>query len=234
MEGLKDYKGSADFMQRMSDKTGGTCLLAFSTGKDAIASWVELRKYFHTIVPVYYYMIPKLSFIEKTLSYYEDFFQTTVIRLPNPNLYRMLNAGTFQTMTSWKTIHSFQFPKVLREQLCEYVKEDFGIDKGAYTAIGNRMYDNMMRYRAITKYGPVNDKIKTFFPIYDYKIADVVKSIKEAGVKLPVDYRIWGKTFDGLDYRFIRPVRDLYPDDYEKIRELFPFIDLEIMRYECI
>lgn len=229
-----EYKTSKELMQKMADKTGGTCLLAFSTGKDALAAWVELRKYFHTIQPVYYYMIPKLSFIEKTLSYYEDFFQVKIIRLPNPNLYRMLKNGTFQTKETWKIIHSFNFPGVLREDLCEYVKDDFGIDKGAYTAIGNRMYDNMMRYRSITKYGAVNDKIKTFFPIYDYKIADVLNSIKSAGVKLPIDYHIWGKTFDGLDYRFIRPVKDMFPEDYEKIKEFFPFIDLEILRYERI
>lgn len=229
-----EYKNSQELMQKMAEKTGGTCLLAFSTGKDALAAWVELRKYFHTIQPVYYYMIPRLSFIEKTLSYYEDFFETRIIRLPNPNLYRMLNNGTFQTRSSWKTVVSFAFPKVLREQLCEYVKQDFDIDKNAYTAIGNRMYDNMSRYRAISKFGAVNDKIKTFFPIYDYKIADVVKSIKEAGVKLPADYHIWGKTFDGLDYRFIKEVKARFPSDYEKIREFFPLIDLEIIRYEHI
>ena len=227
-----EYKNSAELCEKLAEKTNGTCLLAFSTGKDAICAWVELRKYFHSITPVYYYMIPELSFIEKTLAYYEDFFQTRIIRLPNPNLYRMLTSGTFQTKSTWQTIQSFQFPRVLREELCEWVKEDFNIDKDAYTAIGNRMYDNLSRYRAISKFGAHNDKIKTFFPVYDYKIADVVSSIQSAGVKLPMDYHIWGKTFDGLDYRFIKPVKEHFPEDYEKIKTFFPFIDLEIIRYE--
>lgn len=216
----------------MAEKTGGVTLLAFSTGKDAVSAWVELRKYFNTIIPVYYYMVPGLSFIEKSLSYYEEFFDTKIIRLPNPNSIRMLNSGTFQTPVTNKIIEKFGIPEVKREELCQWVKDDYGIAEEAYTAIGNRMYDNLQRYRSIMKYGPVNHKIKTFNPTYDYKIADVVRSCKEAGVKLPVDYHIWGKTFDGLDYRFIKPLKDYYPDDYEKIKSYFPFIDTEIMRYE--
>lgn len=226
------YKNSVELCQQVAEKTNGTCLLAFSTGKDALCSWVELRKYFPSITPVYYYMVPGLSFIEKTLNYYEDFFQTRIIRLPNPNLYRMMEAGTFQTKKTWEVIKSFQFPEVKREELCELVKQDFNIDSRAYTAIGNRMFDNLQRYRTITKFGAVNDKIKTFFPVYDFKIADVVHSIQSAGVKLPIDYRVWGKTFDGLDYRFIRPVKTHFPDDYEKIKQYFPLIDAEILRYE--
>lgn len=223
-------------MQKMADKTKGTCLLAFSTGKDALCAWVELRKYFPHITPVYYYMIPGLSFIEKSLSYYENFFNTKIIRLPNPNLYRMLDAGTYQTKSSWGVIDKYAFTKmnIKREHLCEWVKDDFNIEKEAYTAIGNRMFDSLQRYRSIKKFGAINDKIKTFFPVYDYKIADVVSSIKSAGVQLPVDYHIWGKTFDGLDYRFIKPLKDLYPDDYEKLKTFFPLIDTEILRYEAL
>lgn len=227
-----EYKNSAELMQKMSDKTGGISLLAFSTGKDAVCSWVEMRKYFTKIYPVYYYMVPGISFIENSLKYYEDFFKTEIRRLPNPNLVRMLNTGTFQLPSSNKVIEKFAFPNIKREELCEYVKEDYYIDMGAYTGIGNRMFDNLSRYRAISKFGAINDKIKTFFPVYDYKIADVVRSIKDAGVKLPIDYKIWGKTFDGLDYRFIKPVKERYPADYEKIKAFFPLIDLEIMRYE--
>jgi hypothetical protein len=230
-----EYKNSVELMQKMSEKTNGTCLLAFSTGKDALCAWVELRKYFTSITPVYYYMIPKLSFIEKSLKYYEDFFETKIIRLPNPNLHRMLNAGTFQTKNTWEIIGTYEFTgmNVKREQLCEFVKADFNIDKQAYTAIGNRMFDNLQRYRSISKFGAINDKIKTFFPVYDYKIEDVVRSIKSVeGLKLPIDYSIWGKTFDGLDYRFIKPVKEKFPEDYEKIKNFFPLIDLEIMRYE--
>ncbi|MBO9657507.1 MAG: hypothetical protein J7527_01650 [Chitinophagaceae bacterium] len=227
-----DYKSSQDLCEKIAAKNNGQTMLAFSGGKDAVSAWVELRKYFHTIVPVYYYLIPELSFVEKTLAYYEDFFDTKIIRLPNPNLIRMLNAGVFQTPSTNVIIEKTGIPDVKREDLLEYVKQDRGLDTGMYVAIGNRMFDNLARYRTISKHGPVNHSLKTFYPTYDFKIDDVVASCKSAGVKLPVDYHIWGKSFDGLDYRFIRPLKDHFPDDYQKIKSFFPFIDLEIMRYE--
>jgi hypothetical protein len=227
-----EYKDSTELMQKMAARTNGTCLLAFSTGKDALCAWVELRKYFHTIIPVYYYLIPKLSFIERSLSYYEEFFKTKIIRLPNTNLYKMLNYQVYQTPSTIKIINAFALPMVNREQLLGYLKEDLGLDKECFVAIGNRMYDNLARYRSITKFGPVNQKNKTFYPVYDYKIADVLSSIKQAGVQLPVDYRLFGKTFDGLDYRFLKPIKEQYPEDFEKIKQFFPLVHLEIMRYE--
>ena len=39
---------------------------------------------------------------------------------------------------------------------------------------------------------------------------------------------------DGLDYRFIKPLKEKMPDEYERIKKYFPLIDLEILRYEQI
>ena len=49
---------------------------------------------------------------------------------------------------------------------------------------------------------------------------------------LPIDYDLFGRTFDGLDYRFIKPISENLPDDFELIRRWFPGVDLEMMRYE--
>lgn len=227
-----EYKNSGELCQKMAKRSDGICLLAFSTGKDAVSAWVELKKYFHTIIPVYYYLVPGISFVEASLRYYESFFKTRIIRVPNPHVYRMLNAGVYQTPAQNKIIQKLGFPVVTREDMIQYVREDHSLSDNVYIAIGNRMYDNMQRYRSITKFGAVNDKNKTFYPTYDFRIADVVQSIKSADVKLPVDYHLFGKTFDGLDYRFMAPVKKHYPKDYELIKSYFPFVEAEIMRYE--
>jgi hypothetical protein len=68
--------------------------------------------------------------------------------------------------------------------------------------------------------------------VYDWNMEKLTSEIKKEGVKLPIDYKIWGKSFDGLDYRFIKPLKDNFPNDYEKLKILFPLIDVEIKRYE--
>ena len=73
-----------------------TAILAFSTGKDSIAAWLQMRRYFKRIVPYYCYSVPNLGFVERSLAYYEDFFGTHIYRLPHRSLYRCLRGLVFQ------------------------------------------------------------------------------------------------------------------------------------------
>ena len=54
--------------------------------------------------------------------------------------------------------------------------------------------------------------------------------INENNCKVPIDYKIFGRSFDGLVYRFMLPLKKYFPNDYAKIKEYFPLIDLEIER----
>ena len=74
-----------------------TAILAFSTGKDSIAAWLQLRKYFKHVIPYYCYTVPGLEFVENSLAYYEDFFGTHIYRLPHRSLYRLLRNLVFQS-----------------------------------------------------------------------------------------------------------------------------------------
>ncbi len=226
-----NYKNSEDLCKWISGRAGGVAMLSFSCGKDAIASWAMMRKHFHTIYPVYYYLIPGLSFVERSLTYYEEVFQTKIIRVPNPNLIRMLNSGTYQTPATNRIIGHYGFHSVEFDDIFDMVKEDLGLPKQTWTGIGNRMFDNLNRYGSIKKYGAHNEKRFTFYPVYDYKIDELATFIKDEGLKLPIDYRVWGKSFDGLDHRFIKPLRDHFPEDFEKIKSFFPLIESDLLRY---
>lgn len=57
---------------------GPTALLAFSRGKDSIAAWLTLRKYFDNVVPLFWYLVPDLEFELESLDYFERFFGTKI------------------------------------------------------------------------------------------------------------------------------------------------------------
>lgn len=226
------YKNSIELCEQIAERTKGVTLLRFSCGKDAIASWIQLRRYFHTIIPIYHYLHPDLQFVNDSLSYYEDFFKTEIIRVPNSKLYQHLNSGLYQDVDSWRGVQEYQLPNFDNDDVNEIVKKQRGIDKYTMTAIGVRAADSLNRQLSIKKHGAVNEGRKTFYPVYDWNIEKLATEIKQAGCKLPIDYKIWGKSFDGLDYRFIKPLKEHFPNDYEKIKVLFPLIDVELKRYE--
>jgi len=71
---------NSDALNRYMRERSDTVILSFSNGKDSIAAWLVLRKYFPKIIPFYLYLIPDLEFVESGLTYYEDFFQTKILR----------------------------------------------------------------------------------------------------------------------------------------------------------
>ena len=65
--------------------------LSFSCGKDSIAAWLAMREYGIEIVPVYFWLVPDLEFVNEELAYFEDFFGTHIHRYPNPSFFRLIN-----------------------------------------------------------------------------------------------------------------------------------------------
>ena len=80
--------------------------------------------------------------------------------------------------------------------------------------------------------GAINWKEKKFYSNWDWTKEALIAEMRKAGVKLPVDYWIFGRSFDGLDYRFIAPVKRHFPEDYGKLLEYYPLMDSELMRAE--
>jgi hypothetical protein len=212
--------------------SGDTVILSFSRGKDSIGSWIELKRHFKTIIPVFLYLVPELEFEEESLKYYEDVLKTRIIRVPHPSIYRWLKNFVFQAPGRLEIIEKLRIPNITYDHVFKFVKHDFGIPENTYVATGVRACDSINRRGSIKLYGPINLKRKTFFPVFDWNSERLYNEIEASGIKLPIDYKLFGRTFDGMDYRFIKPIKDNMPDDYQKIIDWFPLAELEILRFE--
>jgi hypothetical protein len=42
------------------------------------------------------------------------------------------------------------------------------------------------------------------------------------------EYEWFGRSFDGIDWRFLAPIKQHAPDDYARILDWFPLADLEV------
>jgi hypothetical protein len=65
----------------------------------------------------------------------------------------------------------------------------------------------------------------------DEREAEVLDRIAAAGIALPVDYEWFGRSFDGIDYRFIEPLSRHAAEDYRRVLDWFPLAELELMRH---
>lgn len=231
----RPYRNSYELnMWLSSQPSGRKCYLSFSGGKDSVAAWLHMKELgcWNEIVPVYYYMIPGLGFIEEMLTYYENFFQTKIIRLPSPNTIGEWANGyllTPMTYRAYISMYKYLYPYEF-DDIDKWVRDDYK-DSKCWIATGMRMYDGVQRYGAIKQTGGIREKEKKFSPIFDWKIADIVGCISHFKCKLPPDYHVWGKSFDGTDYRFLLPLKKQWPEDYDRLKKYFPLLDLNILRY---
>lgn len=226
------FKNSSELCQYVSEYSNGKCMLAFSCGKDSIVAWLYLRKYFKEIIPYHLELIPGLSFVQESLKYYEDYFQTKIYTAIHPSFWRMFNNLVFQAPENINIVERFGFGNYTERETVNVIRKQLKIPDDVFVANGVKAADSIMRYISMKKHGQINYNDKKFYPIFDFKKADMIFYLRKHKIKLPKEYQYFGRSFDGIDYRFIAPIKKYFPADYQKIKELFPLVDIEILRYE--
>lgn len=216
----------------VAERHNGETLLSFSCGKDSLAAWLQLRRHFKKIVPFYLYYVPGLKFVEDYLAYCEDFFGCRIMRLPHPALYRWLRHFVFQPPERLRFIERAELPEFDYNELHILAREDAGLAPDCPVAQGVRMTDSLNRRATIRRQGVMDRPGGVFYPVWDWNKARVLQEIKDAGLRLSIDYELFGRSFDGLDYRFIGPLKERLPEDYRQILEWFPLVELEVLRHE--
>ena len=205
--------------------------LAFSCGKDSIATWLAMREAgVKEIVPVYWWMVPEIGFVERSLAYYEEVFETPIVRLPIPSFYRFLKYGVFQTPERCRVIEAADIIVPTHDQLWDELIAERGLPKNMWKANGTRAADSLMRRTSFMRHGIMKESSHTVSPIADWLKGEVFAIMEKYNVKLPVDYEMTKRSFDGIDGRYLVPIRERFPEDYEKIKAFFPMCDMGLIR----
>jgi hypothetical protein len=111
-----------------------------------VAAWLQLRRYFTTIVPVFLWRIPHLAFVERSLAYYEEAFGTHIFRLPHPALYHQLNDLVFQPPGNVPIITGAGLEPFTFDDCFDVTRSVHGLPPDTYAATGVRASDNLNRY----------------------------------------------------------------------------------------
>lgn len=205
-------------------------LLAMSRGKDALASWCVLLEAGIEVCPVHFSVVPGLAFVAESLEAISRKFGTPILDMPHRSLFRMLNSCVFQPPERVSVIDDWD-PKVPEyTELYAHARAHFELPSSALVASGVRACDSIVRRIAFKKFGAVRQKSETFYPVWNFNKAQTLAVLKRHGVELPIDYEWFGRSFDGLDHRFLAPLAEYAPDDYQRVLEWFPLAELELFR----
>jgi hypothetical protein len=172
--------------------------------------------------------------VDAAIDYYEDFFDTPIMRLPHPLFYNMVRTGAYQEPHVVGTVDWLQLPRFDFADLDSIVAAYSGLDpERTLCAVGFRATDNIDRRNLIIQKGAIGTlRRKYYYGIWDWNVQQVADIIREHDVALPADYLHWGRTIAAFDYQFLKPLKEHYPADYERVKTWFPLIDAEMFRYE--
>lgn len=227
------YKNSDELCEAAAAEFDGTCLLSFSCGKDAVASWLQLKRHFKRIIPINYAQWPDIEYHEKVLRYYEKFFDTRIVRLIHPKFWEHLYGGTMQTREQELILARIGRPaKHDFRVLAAAVREDLGLPANTPEAVGMRVADSLNRRAVVKMHGSYSSKNKTFFPVFDWDMNRLVSEIQTAGVKLPPDYLEMGRSLDGVYAQYTRALKRMAPQDFEAMKRWYPLVEADMLRRE--
>ncbi len=209
---------------------GRPVLLAFSRGKDSLAAWLALRETGIPVIPYFMYLVPHMKYLDESVKVYEDFFGQHILQVPHPAFYNAIRSYIWQPPENVAIIESMAIPHISPVDLQNMVRETYA-QMNTWLCTGVRGADSPQRRVAVVTHGPVNQRERTMMAVWDWKISHVRDILNRYHCPLPVDYQWFGRTLDGFDYRFIAPLRRNARETYEYLKQWFPLLDLEILRY---
>ena len=205
-------------------------VIQFSGGKDSVAAALALKEAGYDLHP-FAMTVPGLRFREETLAYYERaiFEGRHIIRVMPPVFLSHLMAGHHQPPHRLGLCEALSF-RYEDTDVQAMVIEERGLKPLTWTALGIRVADNIMRRRLVTLNGPQSVRKGQFYPVWDWKIADVEAAVKRHGVKLAQDYQLWEHNMAAADAVFWAKLAQVYPDDWATYRRWFPLAEAELFR----
>lgn len=233
---IKGQPTSAEVRAKLAAE-GRPVLVAFSGGKDAIATELALQEAGIETILAYLYLIPRgrdgvsLRFVDDALARLEDQLGKPIHRYPHSSIYRMLNALVFQPPERCAIIEAARLPEPSYEQIWDLIRQDLDLPADTWCADGVRAADSIVRRASLTRHGVMKPSSHKVSPIADWLKAEVMACLDRHHIALPVDYDWFGRSFDGIDYRFLAPIREHAPDDFERILHWYPLAELELLRH---
>ncbi len=225
-------------------------LVSYSAGKDSMVALDLCSQHFDRVEAFFMYMIPGLSFQEHTLADAERRYGIKILRLPDKRLCDQLRYANLRNPTA----QTSKLPAITYRQVAHVARKHFGIN---WIASGEQSAESLSRQGMIRGCGTISDdaevpewlsakKDSTFngidrkrgyiYPLGFWRPQDVLSYLSQNRIPLPYEYSILGTgaSFGGIRMEHLWPVSQHLPDDFAKIKKLFPLCEAELLRWKAM
>lgn len=197
-------------------------LVGFSGGKDSAACLDLCFRYFKNVQPYFMYLVPDLEFQERTIKYYEKRYKKDILRVPHFMISDWLRYGTFR-------MPDLDVPTVKTVELYNYLREQTGI---YWICAGERIADSIVRRAMIKESSSIDTKRGRFYPLAYWNVKQVRAYNKQRNLPLSLENTALQHSFRSLESDEVKNIKKVFPEDYQKIKEMFPLVDAAIKKGE--
>ena len=219
----------------IAKKSNGVCFFGFSRGKDSLCSWLQLRRYFKRIIPFHCSAIPYANYMEQALCYYEEMFNTHILRIVDGGFYQNLYGLMYQTLESGMDfVTKYRYPKYNKLDLLDALRITYNLPR-AWCAFGINASDSIDRRIYVNQYQGRMENNKTFYPCWNWKRKEIFDTVKESGLMLTSEYKYMKSSMEGFPCATTNKIlRKHYPEDYERLLSYFPLMEAKTVREEFL
>lgn len=220
----------ADYQNKVKLLKDKTNILHFSTGADSVASFLRLREAGIEPILIYKYFIPNLKMVDNYIDYFQNKFNVRVYQLPHPLFTEMFGNIQYQKPTNyfiklWCTYGNMV--AYTKEYFDDILNKIFS-NKDFIYHFGLRYTDGIRRLEHLKKNGVMFRN--KFYPIASFKIGDIQAILKKHNCKLPIEYSLWGISFESPRAWSLPLIKENCPITYKQILDYFPVIEYSLYR----
>ena len=189
-----------------------------SLGKDSVCLLDLCVKNFMHVYPFFMYFVKGLQFQENYIRYLEERYHVEIIRLPHWMLGTCYCAGLFRD----QNFITDTCPNITIKDIEDYMTEETGTPWFAY---GQMMCESIERNAMIKHNGEVDEENKRIYPLAEWNPKKVFQYLANHNIQLAPEYRYAKRSIGDLRPENIEIVKAHFPDDYETIKRIFPYIE---------
>lgn len=213
--------------------------LSFSLGKDSVANYFKLKELGFEVELLLFETFPGLEIIEEGIKEAEDQLGKKIHRLVHKSIWGWLNSGLFQDFETFSAIkesdansYNYSFSEAIEVFHETYGREHLGMTDNYFEAVGTLAMDSIVRWGFFKRIGPIEKKNRKVYPLYSLSKKEVWDLLSKNNYILPRDYELFGVSFDSVQAKFMAPLKEHYPKDFELIKTFMPLVEVDILKQQ--